>query len=153
MQSPQTSVPPPSTKADRSVGELLSDLAQDTSTLVRQEVSLATAEITQKLVLAIKAIAFLVVGVAFAFLGLEMLVNSSVILIANRLAGGKPTDSPVPALLAFLIVFGVVSVISALFIFRGMGVLKANNLTPQQTVETLKEDVQWAKQQTKHPIT
>ena len=153
MQSPQTSIPPPSTKADRSVGELLSDLAQDTSTLVRQEVSLATAEITQKLALATKAIAFLVVGVAFAFLGLEMLVNSSVILIANRLAGGKPTDSPVPALLAFLIVFGVVSVISALFIFRGMGVLKANNLTPQQTVETLKEDVQWAKQQTKHPIT
>lgn len=153
MQSPQTSTPPPAPKADRSVGELLSDLAQDTSTLVRQEVSLATAEITQKLALATRAIAFLVVGMAFAFLALEMLVNSSVILIANKLAGGKPTDSPVPALLAFLLVFGVVGVISAVFIFRGMGVLKAHNLMPQQTMETLKEDVQWAKQQTKHPIT
>jgi hypothetical protein len=152
MQSPQTSIPPPAPKTDRSVGELLSDLAQDTSTLVRQEVSLATAEITQKLALATRAIAFLVVGMAFAFLGLEMLVNSSVILIANTLAGGKQTDSPVPALLAFLIVFGVVSVISALFVIRGIGVLKASNLTPQQTMDTLKEDVQWAKQQTKHPI-
>ncbi len=151
MQSPQTSIPP-TTKTDRSVGELLSDLAQDTSTLVRQEVSLATAEITQKLALATRAIAFLVVGMAFAFLGLEMLVNSSVIFIADRLAGGKTPDSPVPALLAFLLVFGVVSVISALFIFRGIGVLKANNLTPQQTMETLKEDMQWAKQQTQHPI-
>lgn len=151
MQSPQTSIPP-TTKIDRSVGELLSDLAQDTSTLVRQEVSLATAEITQKLALATRAIAFLVVGMAFAFLGLEMLVNSSVIFIADRLAGGKTPDSPVPALLAFLLVFGVVSVISALFIFRGIGVLKANNLTPQQTMETLKEDMQWAKQQTQHPI-
>lgn len=150
MQSPHSASPPG--KTDRSVGELLSDLAQDTSTLVRQEVSLATAEITQKLALATRAIAFLVVGMAFAFLGLEMLVNSGVILIANKLAGGKPTDSPVPALLAFLIVFGVVSAISAAFIFQGMGVLKASKLTPQQTVETLKEDLQWAKQQTKQSI-
>jgi len=134
------------------VGELLSDLAQDTSTLVRQEVSLATAEITQKVALAAKAIALLVVGVAFAFLGLEMIVNSGVIFLADRLAGGKTPD-PSHALLAFLIVFGLVSMISALFIFKGIGVLRANQLTPQQTVETLKEDVQWAKQQTQRPTT
>ena len=82
MQSPPVPPPTPSpttkpaaTKADRSVGELLSDLAQDTSTLVRQEVSLATAEITQKVVLAAKALAFLAVGLMFAFLGLYMMVN------------------------------------------------------------------------------
>lgn len=149
MQSPHSV--PPASKSDRSVGELLSDLAQDTSTLVRQEVNLATAELTQKLALATRAIAFLVVGTAFAFLGLEMLVNSGVIFLSDKLAGGK-TPNSTHALLAFLIVFGLVSVISAVFILRGIGVLKANKLTPQQTVETLKEDMQWAKQQTKHPI-
>lgn len=119
--------------------------------MVRQEVSLATAEITQKVVLATKALAFLAVGLMFAFLGLEMLVNSGVIFVADRLAGGQ-TPQPSHALLAFFIVFAIVSLISALFIFKGIGVLKTNKLTPQQTVETLKEDVQWAKQQTQRTI-
>jgi uncharacterized membrane protein YqjE len=147
MQSPPTHSPPPTNKAERSVGELLSDLAQDTSTLVRQEVSLATAEITQKVTQAAKALGLLMVGLTFAFLGLEMLVNSGVIFLADRLAGGK-TPGPQHALLAFFIVFGVVTAISAALIIKGIKALKSNNLMPQQTVETLKEDIQWAKQQT-----
>lgn len=149
MQSSSTQ-PPPSgsnTKPERSVGELLSDLAQDTSTLVRQEVSLATAEISQKIAQAARALAFLVVGATFAFLGLEMLVNSGVIFLADRLAGGKPSE-PQHAMVAFLIVFSIVTLISAVLITMGIKHLKANTLVPQQTIETLKEDVQWAKQQT-----
>ena len=149
MQSPHSS-PPPTPKAERSVGELLSDLAQDTSTLVRQEVSLATAEITQKVALATRAIAFLVVGMTFVFLGLEMLVNSGVIFLADKLASGQ-TPGPTHALLAFFIVFGIVALIGSGFLMMGIRLLKANKLVPQQTVETLKEDVQWAKQQTQHP--
>lgn len=148
MQSSSTQTPPPNSKAERSVGELLTDLAQDTSTLVRQEVSLATAEITQKVAQAAKALGILLVGLVFAFLGLEMLVNSGVIFLADRLAGGK-TPQPQHALLAFFIVFGLVTAIGTVLIITGIKLLKANTLVPEQTVETLKEDVQWAKQQTR----
>ena len=152
MQAPGSQIPPQTSKVDRSIGELLADLAQDTGTLVRQEVSLATAEMTQKASQAAKSIGFLVVGGAFAFLALEMLVNSLVILIAGLL----PLPDPLPALLAFVIVFAVVAAISAAFIKKGINTLKADKLMPQQTMETLKEDVQWAKQQahqTQNPLT
>jgi len=128
---------------ERTVAELLADLAQDTGTLVRQEVSLATAEMAQKASQATKSIGWLVVGGAFAFLALEMLVNSGVVLLAGLL----PLPDPMSALVAFLIVFVVVAMISAFFVKKGINSLKADNLMPQQTVETIKEDVQWAKQQ------
>ena len=152
MQAPGTQVSPQTPKADRSVGELLADLAQDTSTLVRQEVSLATAEMTQKASQAARDIGLLAVGGAFAFLALEMLVNTGVVLLAGLI----PLPGVMPALLAFAIVFGVVAAISAVLIRKGLNALKANKLMPQQTMETLKEDVQWAKQQaqqTKQPLT
>lgn len=50
------------TKEDRGLGELLSELAGETSTLVRQEVALAQAELTQKAVSVGKNVGFLVVG-------------------------------------------------------------------------------------------
>lgn len=149
MQAPGSQIPPHPPKIDRSVGELLADLAQDTSTLVRQEVSLATAEMTQKASQAAKSIGLLIVGGAFAFLALEMLVNSGVVLLAGLI----PLPEPMPALLSFLIVFCVVGAISAVLIRKGLKALKAEKLMPQQTMETLKEDVQWAKQQTKQPLT
>lgn len=138
---------PQPSKADRSVGELLSDLAQDTSQLVRQEVSLATAEMTQKASQAARSIGLLVVGGAFAFLALEMLVNSGVVLLAGMI----PLEGIWPALVAFLIVFSVVAIISAVLIRKGLKSLRADNIMPRQTIDTLKEDVQWAKQQTKQP--
>lgn len=141
--------PPQTPKADRSVGELLADLAQDTGTLVRQEVSLATAEMTQKASQAARDIGFLVVGGAFAFLALELLVNTAVVL----LAGVIPLPGIWPAVLAFAIVFAIVAAISVALIKKGINALKTSKLMPQQTMETLKEDMQWAKQQTKQPLT
>lgn len=137
MQAPGTQGTPLPPKADRSVGELLADLAQDTSTLVRQEVSLATAEMTQKASQAAKGIGFLILGGAFAFTALLMLADMGVIVLAGVM----------PAWLAFVIVAGAVAAIGAAFVMKGVNALKANKLMPRQTLETLKEDVQWAKKQ------
>ena len=57
-------------KDDRSLGELFSELAQDTSTLVRKEVQLAKTEMSQKASRVGKDVGFLAVGGAVAYAGL-----------------------------------------------------------------------------------
>jgi F0F1-type ATP synthase assembly protein I len=49
--------------------------------------------------------------------------------------------------LAFLIVGLLYAVVAAVLVVRGRARLQSVNPVPQQTVETLKEDVQWAKAQ------
>jgi uncharacterized membrane-anchored protein YhcB (DUF1043 family) len=51
--------------------------------------------------------------------------------------------------LAFLLVALVVGVIAAVLIQRGRAELQKTDLAPRQTIETLKEDAEWAKQQVK----
>jgi membrane protein implicated in regulation of membrane protease activity len=51
--------------------------------------------------------------------------------------------------LAFLLVALVVGVVAALLIQRGRAELQKADLAPRQTIETLKEDAEWAKEQVK----
>jgi hypothetical protein len=46
-----------------------------------------------------------------------------------------------------LIVGGIVALIGYLLVQRGISALKRQDLTPRQTLESLKEDTQWAKEQ------
>ena len=125
---------------DRSLGELFSDLARDTGTLVRQEVELARTEMTQKAVQAGKHIGFLVAGGAIAYAGFL------VILAAIAIGLGQ---LGVPWWLAALIVGVIVAAVGGFLVQRGLTALRQESLMPQRTVETLKEDVEWAKTQTK----
>jgi hypothetical protein len=123
----------------RSLGELFGDLSREISTLFRQEVQLARAEITGKLPKLGRDIGFLVVGGAVAYTGVLALVATAIIALAYAL----------PWWLAALIV-GVVVTGSGLFLVqRGMAALRTESLAPQQTLATLKEDAQWVKEQVK----
>src|SRR5215212_11832520 len=55
---------------ERSLGDLFSDLTRETSTLLRQEVQLAKAELTQSATEAVRGIGMLVAGGAVAYAGL-----------------------------------------------------------------------------------
>lgn len=125
-------------KDDRSLGELFGDLARDTGTLVRQEVQLATTEMTHKASQAGRDVGALAVGGLIAYAGLLAILAAVIIALA---AAGLPWW------LAALLVGVVVAVVGAVLIQRGLGALKHLDLTPRQTVETLKEDTQWAKDQ------
>jgi len=123
---------------ERSLGELFGDLARDTGTLVRQEVDLARTELTQKASRAARDLGFLAVGglVVYAgFLG----VLAAVVL--GLVAAG------LDAWAAALLVGVVVAVVGAVLVQRGLSALKREELAPRQTVETLKEDARWAKEQ------
>jgi hypothetical protein len=125
------------TKEERSLGDLFSELASETSTLVRQEVALAQTELTQKATKVGKNVGFLVVGGAVGYAALLAIIAAVIIGLANF----------IPAWASALIVGAVVGVVAYLLISSALAALKKTDLTPRETVETLKEDAQWLKNQ------
>src|SRR5215207_8593856 len=124
---------------DRGVGELVKELAGQTSTLVRQEIQLAQAELATKGKLAGRGAGLLAGAAVAALLALGAL---SAVLIAAL-------DTAMPLWLAALIVTFLWVVIAAVLASRGRKELQqAAPPVPEQTVETVKEDIQWAKSQT-----
>ncbi|HYN16565.1 MAG TPA: phage holin family protein [Actinomycetes bacterium] len=123
---------------DRSLGELLKQLSQETTQLVHQELELAKAEITQKGKQAGMGAGMF--GGAGA-LGLAALgaLTACFILALNAV---------MPAWLAALIVAVVYGIIAFVLVKQGQAKIKAAAPpVPEQTIETVKEDVEWAKTQ------
>jgi hypothetical protein len=107
--------------------------------LVRQEVELAKTEMSQKASQVGKDVGFLAAGGMVAYAGFLALI-AAVIIGLGQLG--------VTWWLSALLVGLVVAAIGAYLVFQGINDLKNANLAPQKTIETLKEDQQWAKQQT-----
>ncbi len=123
---------------ERPIGELLKDLADQTTTLVKQEIELARAELTQK-------------GKA-AGRGAGLLAGAAVVAL---LAAGALTafliaglDEFMPTWLAALIVTILWAVVALVLANAGRAALKQATPPAPQTVETVKEDIQWAKTRT-----
>ena len=123
---------------ERSLGDLFSDLSRETTTLVRQEVQLAKAELTQSATEAARGIGMLVAGGAVAYAGLFFVLLA---IVFGLIEAGWD------AWLAALVVGLVVVALGAVLVLRARESLKPANLAPRHTVETLKEDQQWAKDQ------
>ena len=123
---------------DRSLGELFGDLARDMGILVRQEVGLATTEMTHKASRVARELALLAIGGLVAYAGLLALIAAAIIALA---AAGLQWW------LAALLVGAVVGIVGAVLVQRGLGSLQRLDLAPRQTMQTLKEDTQWAKEQ------
>lgn len=124
-------------KEEKSLGDLFTELASNTGTLVRQEVALAQAEITKKATDVGKNVGFLVVGGAVGYAAALALIAALIIGLSNF----------IPAWAAALVVGVVVGVIAFLLISSALAALKKTDLTPRETVETLKEDAEWLKNQ------
>jgi len=124
---------------NKPLGDLFSDLASDMSNLVRQEVALARVEMAQKAKRVGKNVGYLVVGGAVGYAAL-LAVLAAVIMLLDRV---------MPAWGAALLVGVLVAGISWLLIGKAMTALQDTELTPRETVETLKEDAAWMKQQIK----
>ena len=121
--------------ADTSAGQLASEVAKDLSTLVRQEIALARAELTQEAKTA---------GAAAGAFGGAGFAGYFVLVFAS-LAAMWALGSVMHLGWAALIVAAVWAVIAAVLAAVGRGKLKAFNPKPERTVETVKEDVQWLK--------
>ncbi|HSK39649.1 MAG TPA: phage holin family protein [Arenibaculum sp.] len=126
-------------RADRPLSSLLSELATETTTLVRKEVELARAEMSEKVNQAMSGAVALMAGGFVAFAGLIFLLLSATLGLANWMSDW----------LAALIVGGVVAIIGGIMVMSGKNRLSAQNLQPRRTIETLQEDKQWAQSQMK----
>ena len=123
---------------DRSLGELLKQLSEQTSRLVHQELELAKAEITQKGKQAGMG-AGLFGGAGALGLAAVGALTACFIFALNAV---------MPAWLAALIVAVVYGIIAFVLVKQGQAKLKqATPPVPEQTIETVKEDVEWAKTQ------
>ena len=126
------------TKDDRSLGELFSDLARETGDLVKQEVTLARVEMTQKVTKLGKDAAMLAVGVMVLYAGL-LAILAAIIIVLGTIG--------VPWWLSALLVGLVVAGVGYFLVQKGMQALKQPDIAPKQTIDTLKEDAEWVKEQ------
>jgi Putative Actinobacterial Holin-X, holin superfamily III len=123
---------------DRSLKELLSDLTNSLTTLVRKEIQLARAETSEKVTQSMVAVGAIAAGGILALSALIVLLQALVIAIA---------EMGVPPALASLIVGLVVAVIAYVLIHKGTNDLKATNLAPSRTIDSLSRDAQVVKEQ------
>lgn len=126
-------------RADKPLGELFSDLASEMSNLVRQEVTLAKVEVGQTAKHVGRNIGYLIVGGAIAYAALLAVLAAIILLL----------DNVMPSWGASLLVGVVVAGIGGLLIGKAVSALQQTDVTPRETVETLKEDAAWVKQQIK----
>lgn len=128
----------------RPLTDLLKEFMSEVSTLIRQEVALARTEMTEKLTIMARASIMLVVAAFVAFLAAGVLTATIVLAINVAL----------PAWLAALIVTVVYLIIAGIFGLVGYKRLqKAGKPVPEQTIETIKEDISWAKHQARSAAT
>jgi MFS family permease len=129
---------PPDELRERPIGDLVKQLAGQTSTLVRQEIDLAKAELTEK-----GRVAGQGAGM-FGGAGVVGLLAAGALTACVILALSKV----VPDWLAALIVALVLGAVAAVLALQGRNrVRAATPPVPEKTVETVKEDVEWAKSQ------
>ncbi len=107
--------------------------------LVRQEIQLARTEMSDKLSRFTTNLVSVLSGGFVAYLGGLALV-AALILAIRDLAN-------ISLALSALIVGAVLAIVGYVMLQKGVKELKRVDLAPRRTVETLKDDVQWAKEQ------
>ncbi len=122
-------------KDERSIGDLFTELATETGTLVRQEMALAQTELTQKATKAGKNIGYLAVGGAVAFTAVLSLTAAVILLLSLW----------IPAWLSALLVGLVIGGAAYFIVTSALAELRETDPVPRETIENIKEDAKWLK--------
>ncbi len=129
-----TVYPPPPT-----ITPLLTGLMHEAMALLRQEWALATHEVRAELFNIMRAVMFLGIGAGIAALGGWLLILMLVHLLQALTA--------LPLWACYGIVGGLLAAGGIVLLVLGKRKLARLHLVPQQTVETMQENVQWIKSQ------
>lgn len=123
----------------RSVPEVLGDIVTNFEQIVRAEIRLAKTEVREEAAKAVKPSAALGAGLALGLYGLGFLLLAAVYALTMVMA----------AWLAALIVGAVLAIAGFAVASTAGKELKRVHLTPDKTIRSLEENIQWAKQQMK----
>jgi uncharacterized membrane protein YqjE len=121
---------------DRSLGDLFSDLSLQMSDLLRQEMRLAKAELSENLAEAARHA--MMVGVSIAF-GLAAVVAAAAAFALLLVAAG------VEPWLAAIITAAVMGLVAYVLAQSGISALRKKSIAPVETIHSLKETTQWLK--------
>jgi hypothetical protein len=135
MQTPLHTQAPPHKEDRRSMGELLTDLINHMSTLVRTEIELARAEMSQKISKTVKDVATMAIGGSILFAGFLALLATAVIVLGKWM----------PLWVSALIVSLVALTVGAVMLFAAKNRLSKRDMKPSQTIISLKENKAWIK--------
>ncbi len=141
-QQPRLGAPPPRPSTgheNESVSELISGMVGDVQGLVRGEIQLAKTELSESASHAAKGIAMLVTGAVLALIAFVFLMLALVEIL----------DDAMPRWAAAGVVALGLLLIAAILALVGKSQLSAKNLKPEQTIDSLQEDKEWAQQQVK----
>lgn len=126
---------------DRSIGALVSELTQETTTLLQQEIALAKTEMSEKVSQVSTGLVSLALGGLVLFAGILVLLDALVFGLSELM----PTN--LTPWLPALIVGVIVTVIGAILLQKGRSNLQTTNLMPQRTVASLQRDTETIKEQ------
>jgi uncharacterized membrane protein YqjE len=122
---------------EASLGVLFRQLAEDSRTLIRQEVALAKVELKENARSVAKGAVAIGLGVGMLIVGL-LVLTAFLVLGLGVLLGGQYW-------LSSLIVGGLLAVIGAIALLSGRKGLASDELKPEQTVQTIRENRDWAR--------
>jgi uncharacterized membrane protein YqjE len=124
---------------NRSLSDILQDTIRNVQEIVRSEVRLAKTEIREEVTKAKASTLLIAVGAVTAVFAVLFLLFTAVYALALVM----------PNWAAALIVGAVLAVTASVMITTGLKRFKQIHPTPERTVETIKENVEWVKQQAK----
>ena len=119
---------------ERSLGDLFSDLSVQTSDLIRQEMRLAKAELSEKLADAGRHVMMIGVSIAFGLAAVVAVAAAVALLLVNL--GVEPW-------LAALITAALMGLVAYLLAQSGISALRTKSIAPVETIQSLKETTQW----------
>jgi uncharacterized membrane protein YqjE len=123
---------------DKTVGDLFNQVASDVGALLSTEIDLAKLELREEAMRAGRAAKLMSTGAIVAYFAAVMLS------FAAAWAIGDAVDIPA---IGFLVIGVLYAIAAAFLILRGREQVRRINGVPKQTIATIKEDIQWAKQQ------
>ena len=123
---------------EKSLGTLMRDLLQQLSTLVRDEIQLARAEMTEKTNQVAAGAGMLGAALAFGIGAIVILLLALVLVL----------DAVMQAWLGALLVGIAAAVVAMLLMNAGRSKMKARNLAPNRTIDSVRRDGQLAREKT-----
>ncbi|HYR84016.1 MAG TPA: phage holin family protein [Terriglobia bacterium] len=128
-----------SKSGDRSISQIIEEILNHVTEIIRSEVRLAEAEVRQGVTEIAKAGRFFIIGAVFALYGIAFVLLGVVYALGTS----------IPLWLSAILVGACLSIGAAIFVQVGRTRMNQANLKPDQTIRSLQENVTWFKTRTK----
>jgi hypothetical protein len=125
------------------IPDLIRQLREDSTVLLREEVNLAKTEINENIKKAGRNTSYLATGAMVGYAGLIVILIGLGFLITQWfLATGMAAG--IATFLGMLIVGVIVAIIGGILVSKALNTFKNDTLAPERTARSLREDKQWA---------